>query len=470
MHVACARRSLLALALVACACASGTEGPTDGPADGEVVADDGPFVDDGLDEAGTESDGESPSTLAGTLTVAALDAPLTPVGSARQPEVAFHGAADAFVAAYSWVLPDIPTPRFRVEVRAVTVDAAGTPRASDPLMVDGDFVPHDALDVAVAAPSGGDAGPAFVVWNDDRASPGTAGFLEIYGGLVAVTGGSTPAVAALGAPFVVSDVPGTNESVPAAGWDRTAGVFLAAWGDDRERGVRHEDARVVYARTVAPSGTLGPELRLGDDGLFQTSPQIAACDTGRFLVAWTDYVVEGPTLTSRYRGRLLDGRSGALSDIVTWGEAPGLAQEPFGVACNRRTGGWAAAWTVPGSPSFKQVATAVLAADGTVTAGPTVVTAQADGARSPRLAWLRATNSYVLSPLAQDSTFGYVLELDPEGAAASAPRALTPTAPGLGTHWSAVASHSSRPLALVVMTLDYQRVHATTLLGSAVLP
>jgi len=393
------------------------------------------------------------------------------VGGARQPDLAFHGGADAFVAAYTWVLPDTPTPRFRIEVRAVTVDALGTPAASAPLMVDGDAVRHDAGDVAVAAPPGGAGAPALVLWTDDRSDPGAPGALEIYGRLLGVAGGAAPAVTAAGEPFVVSGVAGSNESVPAAAWDAAAGRFLVAWGDERERGIRDPDARVVFARTVSPAGELGPEVRVGDDGLFQTYPQVASCGTGVFLVAYTDYVMDGPTLVSRYRGRLFDATTGApLSDAVTCGEAPGLAQEPPGAACNRRTGEWAVAWTVPGPPSIKQVATAVLTPAGAVAVGPTAVTAQPDGARAPRLAYVHAVNGWVSSPLAQDSTFGYLLELDPAGAPASPMHPLTPLAPSLGTHWSALAAHGTRPLALAVMTLDYQRVHATVLLGAASLP
>jgi hypothetical protein len=468
----------LLLAAVACASPQGSSdvdaapdggdaaGVDDGVADGEAA--DGETADSADDAA---ADGEVVETLAGTLALVAQDVPLTPVGSARQPDVAFHGGADAFVAAYTWVLPDAPTPRFRIEVRAVTVDDRGTPAASAPLLVDGDAIPHDAGDVAVAAPPVGADAPALVAWTDDRSAAGAAGAIEIYGRLLAVTGGGAAAVAAVGEPFVVSGVPGTNELVPAAAWDAGAGRFLVAWGDERERGIRDPDARVVFARTVSPAGELGPEVRVGDEGLFQTYPQVASCGTGVFLVAYTDYYVDGPTLVSRYRGRLHDAATGApLSGAVTYGEAAGLAQETFGLACNRRTGGWVVAWTVPGPPSIKQVATAVLTPEGLVAAGPTVVTAQPDGARAPRLAWVHAVNGGVLSPLAQDSTFGYLLELDPAGAPASPLHTLTPVAPSLGTHWSAVAAHGTRPLALALMTLDYQRVHATVLLGGAVLP
>jgi len=86
------------------------------------------------------------------LRVARRDVPLTPVGSVRQPAVCFHAGADAFATAYTWVLPASPTPRFRVEVRAVTLSSDGTPTASAPLLVDGDSAPHDAGDPRIAAP------------------------------------------------------------------------------------------------------------------------------------------------------------------------------------------------------------------------------------------------------------------------------------------------------------------------------
>ena len=78
---------------------------------------------------------------------------------------------------------------------------------------------------------------------------------------------------------------------------------------------------------------------------------------------------------------------------------------------------------------------------------------------------LRGTG-LLLSPLDLE----LVAEWERRGVPASVVHALTPVAPVLGTHWSAVAAHTSLPLALAVMTLDYQRVHATVLLGQSTLP
>lgn len=395
------------------------------------------------------------------LRVARRDVPITPAGSVRQPSVCFHAGADAFATAYTWVLPAAPTPRFRVEVRAVTLSADGAPAASAPLLVDGDAPPHDAGEPRIAAPDRPDL-PALVVWIDDRSAPGARGAIELYGRLVRL-GGGPPSVSPAGEPFAISQRPGSDEHLPGVAWDAAAGSFLVAWADDRERGARHEDARVIYARRVAPDGRVGPELRVGDEGLFQTAPSVASCGDGRFLVTWTDYRAEGRTLVTRARGRILDARTGeARTAIALWGEAPSVPQDPVAAQCAPGGDGWVVAWSVGGPPSVRQVRVARLTRDGALDGEPAAPSALADGARAPDLG-VATTGQTVLTTLAQDSPYGYASVLGDDVRAPTTSTPLTPAAPRLGTFWASVAASSRRAEALVVMTLDYDRLHATTL-------
>lgn len=405
-------------------------------------------------------------TLAGTLAVIAQDVSLTPVGSARPPDVGFHARAGAYVTAYTWVLPG---PAFRTEVRALTVDATGMVHVSSPVTADGDGFPHDAQDAAIAVPADGADVPALAIWDDSRHDPG--GSQEIFAAFVRATGGDAPTVALSGAAFDVSMRAATTQVLPAGAWDGAAMHFLVVWADDRERGVRDPDARVIFGRTVAADGTLGAESRIGDDMLFQTFPQVASCGSGRALVVWTDYRTESPGhLVTQYRGRLVDTATGTpVSPIVQYGEDSMIPPDVPAVACDSRHGTWLVGWTAHGPPSSKQVVVTPVAADGTPGA-PVVVTAQPDGARAPRIAYVRGTNGWALAHLAQDSTAGYVLELDPFAHAASPDHPLTPAPPPLGTFYAGIAAHPTLAEAVVVMTLDYDRVDATVLRGPTSLP
>lgn len=395
------------------------------------------------------------------LQVAQRDIEVTPVGGVRQPSVCFHPASDAFVTAYTWVIPDTPTPRFRVEARALTVGAGGSLAVSSPLQVDGELPPHDAGDVAVAA-SGEPGGPALVVWVDDRSGPGRRGTIDVYGRFVRPTGGASPAVASEGVVFDVSQRAGSDEALPAVAWDASVGAFLVAWADDRERGVRDEDARVVFARFVSPDQRLGPEQRIGDAMYFQTNPSVASCGDGRFLVAWTDYRREAGVLISQARGRLLDARTGTgLGPIWLWGEAPGTSQDLVAAQCAPDRDGWWIAWGVGGPPSSRQLRVARLAGNGSLRTlfEPS---AQLDGARAARLAAVPATGQVILTQLAQETTSGYARVLPPGATMFPPATPLTPTAPRLGTFWSSVAASTRGAAAVAVMTLDYDRLRATT--------
>jgi hypothetical protein len=395
------------------------------------------------------------------LQLAQRDLEVTPTGGVRQPSITFHPASDAFVTAYTWVLPDVPTPRFRVEARGLAVGPGGSLAVGAPVQVDGDLPAHDAGDPAIAASDAPD-GPALVVWVDDRAGPGRRGMVDVYGRLVRPTGGAAPTVATAGVVFDISSHAGTDEALPAVAWDASVGVFLVAWSDDRERGVRHEDARVVYARFVAPDLRIGPEQRLGDAMLFQTNPSVASCGDGRFLVAWTDYRHEGTMLVSQARGLVLDARAGTgPGPTWLWGESLGTPQDLVAAQCAPDRDGWWIAWGVAGPPSIRQLRVARLASNGSLRTlfEPS---AQPDGARAARLASVPATGQVVLTQLAQDSTRAYGLVLAPGATAFPAASPLTPAAPRLGTFWSAVAASTRGPTAVAVTTLDYDRLRATT--------
>lgn len=431
----------------------------DAPVLDATTIDDAPATADSPAVDATTSD----AVAAAPARVTRRDVAITPVGSVRQPAVAHHGGADAFVTAYTWVIPDAPTPRFRIEARAITLGPDGTPIPSAPVTVDGDTVRHDAGDPAIAAPDVAGA-PALVVWIDDRADPGGRTSIEVYGRFVRVTGGASPRAELAGDPFVISQHPGSNEYLPAVAWDAAAGMFLVAWADDRERGARDEDARVVYARLVSPDGHVGPEQRVGDGVLFQTNPTVASCGDGRFLVGWADYRREGAVLVSQARGRVLDARTAAtVGAIQLWGEARDHPQDLTPTQCAPDRDGWIVAWGVAGPPSLRQLRVGRLNPDGSLRGAPWAASAQPDGARAASLAVLPATGQTVATFLAQDSTAGYVVALAPGATSLAGPTQLTPTQPRLGTFWAAVAASARRPEALAVMTLDYDRLHATSL-------
>ena len=170
-------------------------------------------------------------------------------------------------------------------------------------------------------------------------------------------------------------------------------------------------------------------------------------------MTWTDYRAEGRTLITRARGRLLDARTGeARSAIALWGEAPSVPQDPVAVQ------------SVGGPPSIRQVRVARLTRDGALDGEPSAPSAQPDGARAPDLA-VAATGQTVLTTLAQDSTYGHARVLGGDVRVLPTATTLTPSPPRLGTFWASVAASSRRAEALVVMTLDYDRLHATTLVA-----
>lgn len=455
------KRSVALLALAGCSSGSVLIGPD--PLDGGGAID-RPVKTPADAEADASADGGAVPLDRGPptpLQVAQRDIEVTPVGGVRQPSVCFHPASDAFVTAYTWVIPDTPTPRFRVEARALTVGAGGSLAVGAALQVDGELPPHDAGDVEVAA-SGEPGGPALVVWVDDRSGPGRRGTIDVYGRFVRPSGGAPPTVANEGVVFDISQHPNTNEALPAAAWDASVGAFLVAWGDDRERGVRDEDARVVFARFVSPDQRLGPEQRVGDNMYFQTNPTVASCGDGRFLVAWTDYRREAGVLISQARGRLLDARTGTgLGPIWLWGEAPGTPQDLVAAQCAPDRDGWWIAWGVGGPPSIRQLRVARLASNGSLRTlfEPS---AQLDGARAPRLAVVPATGQVLLTQLAQETNNGYARVLAPGVTMFPTATPLTPSTPRLGTFWSAVAASTRGATAVAVMTLDFDRLRATT--------
>lgn len=182
-------------------------------------------------------------------------------------------------------------------------------------------------------------------------------------------------------------------------------------------------------------------------------------------MTWTDYRAEGRTLITRARGRLLDARTGeARSAIALWGEAPSVPQDPVAVQCAPGGSGWVVAWSVGGPPSIRQVRVARLTRDGALDGEPSAPSAQPDGARAPDLA-VAATGQTVLTTLAQDSTYGHARVLGGDVRVLTTATTLTPSPPRLGTFWASVAASSRRAEALVVMTLDYDRLHATTLVA-----
>ncbi len=385
------------------------------------------------------------------LGVSARDVTATPVLSARVADLSFAPLLDAYLLVYTWV----PAAEFRTEARVVRIDAAGQPVVSSPVTIDAlaPVSPHHSADPSVAAPDVASARP-LVVWSDDRLDPA---HLEIFGQFL----DASPDGAVLsGDPFRISRVDGTSEWLPDVAW--TGAGYYVAWGDDRERGVRDPDARVVFGRSVAVDGTLGPELRLGDDALFQTYPQLDRCGD-RLLAAWTDYLAPGGPLTIRYRARLLDAASGqAIGGPFTIASDTQVPPDPPAVACDPRDGSWALAWTGIGPPSTKQVHFARVAHDGSVSA-ERVISSETDGGGAPRLARVGSAGTLVLSWHAQDTTWGWARELDADGAARGATEPLTASAPRLGTFWTAVVGHPSRAEALVAATLDYDRVALTVL-------
>lgn len=410
-------------------------------------------------------DPDAPGTDAGViasgpLQVARRDLELSSTNGPRQPSVCFHPASDAFVTAYTTVAGS-PTTRARIEARALTVGAGGALTVGASWPVDGDDPPHDASDPAVAA-SGEASGPALVVWSDDRSGPGRRGALTVYGRLVRPAGGAAPTVSAASVVFDVSQRADGDESLPTVAWDASVGAFLVAWADDRERGVRDEDARVVFARYVSPDQRLGPEQRIGDAMLFQTNPAVASCGDGRFLVAWTDYRREGGTLVRQVRGRLLDARNGTgAGPIWLWGEAPGAPQDLVAVQCAPDRDGWWIAWGVGGPPSTRQLRVARLASSGSLRTlfEPSM---QPDGARSPRLAVVPSTGQVVLTQLAQDGPLGYATVLAPGATSFPSATPLTTGAPRVATYGAAIAASTRDATAVAVVALDHERLRATT--------
>lgn len=439
---------LLVVALVGC---STPLAPRTADAGADAAASDAGARPDAAGDA--PAPGDDAAVLDVPLGVAARDVAITPVGSARVPDVAFDARDDAYVVVYTWV----PGPEFRTEARVVTIGADGTPSASPPLTVDELASPsHNSAEATIAVPDAASSAPALAVWSDDRLSGGS-GQLEIYGQFLDLApSGATRH----GDPFRVSNVDVTNESLPDVVWMGSG--FYVAWADDRERGVRDADARVVYGRTVSTTGALGPELRLGDDTLFQTYPQLERCGD-RVLAAWTDYLAPGGPLVIQYRARLLDAASGdPIGGIFVIAGDAMVSPDPPALACDPRDGSWRVAWTGTGPPSTKQVRLARVAHDGVVSA-ETTITGETAGGGSPRLAWIAPTHGLVLSWHAQDSMFGWARELAGDGAPRGAVEPLTPSEPTLGTFWTAVAAHDTRAEALVAATLDYDRVSVTVL-------
>lgn len=470
-------RHAIALLLATSACATGeTLGPPPIDATGDAttleasVDSTAPTLDVALDSTAPPRDvpvadvkpgvDVAPS---GPLRIAQRDVAITPRGSVRQPSVTHHGGADAFVAAYTWVLPASPTPRFRIEARAITLTADATPAPSAALTVDGDDVAHDSGDPAIAAPARGDA-PALVVWVDDRATPGARGAIELYGRFVRPAAAPSPSLSAAGERFDIAQRPGSDEHFPAVAWDGAAEGYVVAWADDRERGVRHEDARVVYARAVSATGAVGPEVRVGDESLFQTFPSLASCDEGRVLATWSDYRRDGASYVIQMKGRLLDARTAApVGPIVQWSEARDVPQDGVAVACAPAGDGWTVAWMGPGPPSVRQLRFARLSRDGALRDGPFGPAMQPDGSRAATLSRVAPAGQTVMTFLAQDSYFGYASALAPTAETFATATTLTPAPPRIGTFWAASAGSARRAEALVVMTLDYDRLHATSL-------
>lgn len=411
----------------------------------------------GLDAPEAPLDGgEAPDAGAppGPLSLASRDVPVTPVGSVRVLDVVFDETTSAYVVVYTWVEPG---PEFRTLARTIRLDAAGTAIPSAAVTIDPLASPaHNSADPAIAM---GPGGTGLVVFSDDRLGAGS-GQLEIYGQrIVVATADAPPALD--GAPFRISNVDVTGEALPAVAW--TGAAFFVAWADDRERGVRHEDARAVYGRTVAVDGSLGAELRLGDDTLFQTYPQVSRCGA-RMLVAWTDYVdAGGGVLVTQYRARILEAATATpLEAPLVVAAIPSIPPDPPALACDESTGGWRIAWTAAGPPNIRQIGTASVSSDGVVTDARTI-TDRPDGALAPRLTRVRATGGWALSFHAQDTYFGYVTELDAAGAPIGAPLTLTEAAPRIGTFWTSIAASRTAPEVLVLTTLDYDRIGATVL-------
>jgi len=453
---------LLAASLAAPACVPGFGDGGPGTDDDSAAGDDDSAAGDddsaaGDDDTGPfDDDGTEPPTGAGAYDPALVGLDVVPASdgySVRSSVVTWDPVSGAFVLLYGLV-----TDRFSTHAMALAWED-GALRSSPDVQIEQVSGTQNSLEREVAASTGPDS-RLLAVWEDDRLGHGQ-GYREVYGRFLGVSPG--PVIEPLGDDFAVSEIPELEEYLPAVAWDEGAGRFLVAWSDDRDRPTVGTDARRLFGRTVGLDGSLGTEVRLGGDALWQVMPSIAGSGgRGRFLVVWGDYDPVGGSLDAGYRARVVDGATGEpVSDVLTLVRYGDLMYDRPAVAWQPWARAWLLAWTQPYT-----IRASWISEDGVLLSTGEVLAEPAEGAGAPRLEYAPATHSFVLAYHSWFTSDAWLQELDPSGVPVGERLDVNAATPPLGTFWHPVATSGDDAVALVAPSLDYRRITASVFVAS----
>lgn len=359
-------------------------------------------------------------------------------GSMRATSVTWDAATGGFVAVWGSV-----TDHYHLDGALLHDGMADPVQAVD----DGAY---DAFEPDIA---GDGQGTILAVYEDDRDGGGSC-CRELYAQTFSTASGVLEQV---GPDWNFTNAQPVEQWTPALAWD--SGVYFVAYSDDRDN--VGGDERRLYGRTLLADGTIGTELKLGADSLWQTAATVAdSGGNGRFLVVWGDYDPVDGSLDAGYRARIVDGDGVAVTDVLTivrygnqiW-DRPAAAWNPWRQA-------WLVVWTEPYG-----IHRSWIGLDGSITAADTTIVAPDTGAGAPRLVYSPTTNAFLLAYHAWWTTDGFLQPLDTFGTPVGDPLPLTASTPPLGTFWQAVAVAGDRSEAVVVPCLDYATVAASTYAG-----
>lgn len=424
--------------------ADASAGPDAAVAD-VVMTDSGPA---GPEDAAHPVDTGPPGVAPGSLVAKVTGQTISGPEGVRTPVVTWDPASSVFVVAYGYVVPD----SFRTRVVALRWDGALV--ASPSLDVEGvTETGQYSLEREIAAR---DDGPSslLLVLEDDRI--GNASPREIWG--QPLTAGGAPSVAQAGPSFRITDTPDREEYAPAVAWERSGGTFFVTYSDDRDVPAVGPEARHLFGKTVAPDGTLGPEVRVGGESYWQMPASVAGSEgSGRFLVAYGDYDLVGGTLDCGYRARLLDATTGEpIGGPIELARIGNTAYERPTLAWSQARLAWLVVWGHP-----KTLRTSWVALDGTVLETGVVTLSPADGAGVPRVVSVPATGGFALGYHAWETTDAFVQELDGLGHPAGPPKTVNLEPPWLGTFYNPVAAAGDAPVVIAVPSLNWATTAAT---------